>query len=86
VAKLLISIRLAPEQIAAASKIAAAEPVGHQVLLRLWMAEGITREAKQYAGRGGLDFESSGSEILSSMPTDLEKHWAVLPGVGVGRC
>ncbi len=41
-----ISIRLAPEQIAAAKKIAAAKSVGYQTQLRMWIAEGIRREAK----------------------------------------
>ena len=45
-AKSPISIRLAPEQIAAAKHIAAAKPVGHQTQLRMWIAEGIRREAK----------------------------------------
>jgi len=44
--KSLISIRLGPEQIAAAKKIAAAKSVGYQTQLRMWIAEGIRREAK----------------------------------------
>src|SRR6266851_8213401 len=36
-----ISIRLVPEQIAAAKKIAAAKSVGYQTQLRMWIAEGI---------------------------------------------
>jgi predicted DNA binding CopG/RHH family protein len=42
-----ISIRLVPEQIAAAKKIAAAKSVGYQTQLRMWIAEGIRREAKR---------------------------------------
>jgi hypothetical protein len=46
-AKSPISLRLAPEQIAAAKHIAAAKPVGYQTQLRMWIAEGIRREAKR---------------------------------------
>ena len=46
-AKAPISIRLGPEQIAAAKKIAAAKSVGYQTQLRMWIAEGIKREAKR---------------------------------------
>ena len=46
-AKSPISIRLDPEQIAAAKKIAAAKSVGYQTQLRMWIAEGIRREAKR---------------------------------------
>jgi uncharacterized DUF497 family protein/predicted DNA binding CopG/RHH family protein len=42
-----ISIRLGPEQIAAAKRIAAAKSVGYQTQLRMWIAEGIRREAKR---------------------------------------
>jgi predicted DNA binding CopG/RHH family protein len=42
-----ISIRLDGEQIAAAKKIAAAKSVGYQTQLRMWIAEGIRREAKR---------------------------------------
>jgi len=45
--KLPISIRLGPEQIAAAKRIAAAKSVGYQTQLRIWIAEGIRREAKR---------------------------------------
>ncbi len=45
-AKSPISIRLLPEQIAAAKKIAARKSVGYQTQLRMWIAEGIRREAK----------------------------------------
>jgi predicted DNA binding CopG/RHH family protein len=41
-----ISIRLDPEQIAEAKKIATAKSVGYQTQLRMWIAEGIRREAK----------------------------------------
>jgi predicted DNA binding CopG/RHH family protein len=47
VTKSAISIRLVPEQIAAAKKIAAAKSVGYQTQLRMWIAEGIRREAKR---------------------------------------
>jgi predicted DNA binding CopG/RHH family protein len=47
VAKSPISIRLVPEQIAAAKKIAAAKSVGYQTQLRMWIAEGIRREARR---------------------------------------
>ncbi|MGA2739634.1 MAG: CopG family antitoxin [Bryobacteraceae bacterium] len=43
-AKSPISLRLAPEQIAAAKHIAAAKSVGYQTQLRMWIAEGIRRE------------------------------------------
>jgi len=46
-AKSPISIRLDPEQITAAKKIAAAKSVGYQTQLRMWIAEGIRREAKR---------------------------------------
>jgi predicted DNA binding CopG/RHH family protein len=46
-AKFPISIRLGSEQIAAAKKIAAAKSVGYQTQLRMWIAEGIKREAKR---------------------------------------
>lgn len=46
-AKSPISIRLSPEQIAAAKKIAAAKSVGYQTQLRMWIAEGIRREVKR---------------------------------------
>ena len=46
-AKSPISIRLGSEQIAAAKKIAAAKSVGYQTQLRMWIAEGIRREAKR---------------------------------------
>jgi predicted DNA binding CopG/RHH family protein len=42
-----ISLRLAPEQIAAAKNIARAKSVGYQTQLRMWIAEGIRREAKR---------------------------------------
>jgi predicted DNA binding CopG/RHH family protein len=42
-----ISLRLAPEQIAAAKHIAAAKSVGYQTQLRMWIAEGIRREANR---------------------------------------
>jgi len=45
-AKSPISIRLGTEQIAAAKKIAAAKSVGYQTQLRMWIAEGIRRDAK----------------------------------------
>ena len=44
--KSAISIRLIPEQIEAAKKIAAKKSVGYQTQLRMWIAEGILREAK----------------------------------------
>lgn len=43
-AKSPISIRLVPDQIAAAKKIAAKKSVGYQTQLRMWIAEGIRRE------------------------------------------
>lgn len=46
-AKAPVSIRLVPEQIAAAKKIAATKSVGYQTQLRMWIAEGIRREAKR---------------------------------------
>jgi predicted DNA binding CopG/RHH family protein len=46
-AKSPISIRLGPDQIAAAKRIAEAKPVGYQTQLRMWIADGMRREAKQ---------------------------------------
>jgi len=46
-AKAPISLRLLPNQIAAAKKIAAAKSVGYQTQLRMWIAEGIRRESKR---------------------------------------
>jgi predicted DNA binding CopG/RHH family protein len=46
-AKSPISIRLDPEQIVAAKHIAAAKSVGYQTQLRMWIAEGIRREARR---------------------------------------
>ena len=46
-AKSPISIRLGSEQIEAAKKIATAKSVGYQTQLRMWIAEGIRREAKR---------------------------------------
>jgi len=46
-AKAPISIRLGVDQIAAARTIASAKSVGYQTQLRMWIAEGIRREAKQ---------------------------------------
>jgi len=46
-AKSPISLRLAADQIAAAKRIAAAKSVGYQTQLRMWIAEGIRREAKR---------------------------------------
>src|SRR5580658_8364094 len=46
-AKSPISLRLAPEQIAAAKRIAAAKSVGYQTQLRMWIAEGLCREAER---------------------------------------
>jgi predicted DNA binding CopG/RHH family protein len=42
-----ISIRLEPEQIEAAKHIAASKSVAYQTQLRMWIAEGIRREAKR---------------------------------------
>ena len=50
-AKSPISLRLAPEQIAAAKHISAAKSVGYQTQLRMWIAEGIGREAKRALAR-----------------------------------
>jgi hypothetical protein len=46
-AKSPISIRLGADQIAVAKRIAAAKSVGYQTQLRMWIAEGIRREAKR---------------------------------------
>lgn len=46
-AKAPISIRLVPEQIAAAKKTAPAKSVGYQTQLRMWIAEGIRRDARR---------------------------------------
>jgi hypothetical protein len=47
-----ISIRLMPEQIECARKIAAAKSVGYQTQLRMWIAEGIQREIKKQGPAG----------------------------------
>ncbi len=47
VRKAPISIRLGPEQIVAARKIASAKSVGYQTQLRMWIAEGIRREGER---------------------------------------
>ncbi|MGH9343375.1 MAG: CopG family antitoxin [Terriglobia bacterium] len=52
-AKSPISIRLVPDQIEAAKKIAAAKSVGYQTQLRMWIAEGIQRERKRARGSAG---------------------------------
>ncbi|MDP2997606.1 MAG: hypothetical protein Q8N47_08960 [Bryobacterales bacterium] len=46
-AKSPVSLRLESEQIAAAKKIAASRSVGYQTQLRMWIAEGIRRDAKR---------------------------------------
>jgi predicted DNA binding CopG/RHH family protein len=46
-AKSPVSLRLESEQIAAAKRIAAAKSVGYQTQLRMWIAEGIRRDAKR---------------------------------------
>lgn len=46
-AKSAISLRLASEQIAAAKRIAAGKSVGYETQLRMWIAEGIRREARR---------------------------------------
>ena len=46
-AKSPISLRLAPEQIVAAKRVAAAKSVGYQTQLRMSIAEGIRREAER---------------------------------------
>jgi predicted DNA binding CopG/RHH family protein len=46
-AKSPISLRLTSEQIAAAKHVGAAKSVGYQTQLRMWIAEGIRREAKR---------------------------------------
>ena len=43
--KTAISIRLDPEQIKVAKKIAARKSIGYQTQLRMWIADGIRREA-----------------------------------------
>ena len=46
-AKTPISLRLEPEQIAVAKRIAAGKSVAYQTQLRMWIVEGIRREAKR---------------------------------------
>jgi hypothetical protein len=43
---------LAPEQIVAAKRVAAAKSVGYQTQLRMWIAEGIRREARRARDAG----------------------------------
>jgi len=45
--KAAISLRLEPEQITAAKRIAAHKSIGYQTQLRLWIAEGIRRERRK---------------------------------------
>lgn len=45
--KTAISIRLQPDQITAAKKIADRKSIGYQTQLRLWIAEGIDRESRR---------------------------------------
>jgi len=44
--KTAISLRLEPDQIAMAKRIAARKSIGYQTQLRLWIVEGIRREAR----------------------------------------
>jgi hypothetical protein len=44
--KTAISLRLEPEHIALARRIAARKSIGYQTQLRLWIVEGIRREAR----------------------------------------
>ena len=72
-AKSPISLRLAPEQIAAAQHIAAAKSVGYQTQLRMWIAEGIRREAQRAWPPAHLrvqfgDFPSECPSPLSQLP------------------
>lgn len=46
-AKSPVSIRLEPDQIAAARKIAASKSVGYQKQLQMWIIEGIRREGRR---------------------------------------
>ena len=46
--KSLVSVSLTPDQIAQAKTIAARKSIGYQTQLRLWIAEGIQREAKPH--------------------------------------
>lgn len=66
-----ISIRLAVDRIAAAKKIAAAESVGYQTQLRMWIAEGIRREAKRASIRA--DISLSVPLRSDSMPSFLRE-------------
>jgi predicted DNA binding CopG/RHH family protein len=50
-AKAAISLRLEQEQIDKTKKIAARKSIGYQTQLRLWIAEGIQREARKSATR-----------------------------------
>jgi predicted DNA binding CopG/RHH family protein len=43
--KTVISLRLDPDQIDKAKKVAARKSIGYQTQLRLWIAQGIQREA-----------------------------------------
>jgi len=44
--KTAITLRLEPEQIALARRVAARKSIGYQTQLRLWIAEGLQREAR----------------------------------------
>lgn len=45
--KTAISLRLDPDQIEKAQKIASRKSIGYQTQLRLWIAEGIQRESRR---------------------------------------
>ena len=74
-AKSPISIRLDREQIAAAKKIASTKSVGYQTQLRMWIAEGIRREAKQ----GSAPPVADGQVRLGATAAGLG---AAVPGAG----
>ena len=77
-AKSPISLRLAPEQIAAAKRIAAAKSIGYQTQLRMWIAEGIRREAKRACLRPIPEYS-----LTTIRPSDFRRDvrcgWACKP-------
>jgi predicted DNA binding CopG/RHH family protein len=63
-----ISLRLAPEQIAAAKHIAAAKSVGYQTQLRMWIAEGIRRELPSGPRCSGSVYQEESPSLVSGVP------------------
>ncbi len=71
-AKKPVTFRLAPEQLRAARDIANRRSLGYQSLLRMWIAEGITREMGSLPGDSlRLSESSTPYGVVSNAPTEL---------------